>query len=230
MSTLPHPSKRASLKPFLLLLTTAAVLAVTPLTHAAVAVSNLGIADGNGWAIISEQYIGMSFTVGSDYSSWSLESVDIRAVASGSLSSGFTVELHADDGFGRPGLAALVTFTGGNPATLGDYNFVPATPFTLSAGVTYWLTAESQVPAGPNVYQWINTESSNGAENTALAGWSIGNNFTYSTNQGASWRYAENAPSKFAVNASQAVPEPGALGLLALGALAAATRRRRRVG
>ena len=232
MNTRFLSSKQGHRKSVMRLLATTSVLATAPLAQAAVTVSNLGIQDAGtaGWGVYTTQFIGMSFTVGSDYGSWDLDSVTIKAYsASGSpTSSPFIVELHADDGSGRPAVTSLATLTGVDPSTLGEYSFVPTAPFTLGAGLTYWLTAES-LGSGPTGYGWVMTEPQSGAESTALTGWSIGNNIAASGDQGASWAAHNLNPTKFAVNATGVVPEPGSLGLLALGGLAAATRRRRRV-
>lgn len=197
----------------------AALSAASGLSQGAVAVSNLGIADNglaDGYAVNGMQYLAMSFTVGTESTAWSLDSVDFKANAGPGALLDFVVELHADSGSGSPSVPSLVTFTGENPSEEGIYNFVPVSAFTLSAGVTYWLTAE-QLPS-PGSYSWIFTSPLSGAESTALDGWSIGNNLSASPNGGASWDVYDNAPAKFAVNATP-VPEPSAMAFawLALG-------------
>lgn len=204
------------------LLSIAAIAFSSSLVKATVAVSNLELPQGpGGWTITSDQYVGMSFTVGSDYSSWNLDSVDM--VVFGSSTNDFFVELHEDDGTGKPFVDSILTFTGANPSSssIATYNFIPSSPFTLSAGTTYWLTAESV-----GLYGWIYTNPSSGAESTALTDWSIGNNLAISTNVGASWSVDGSNPAKFAINATGIAPEPSSIALLALGGVAALCRRR----
>lgn len=210
---------------------TLSIVAVTlssTIAQATLAVSNIGLPEssGSGWAARSDQYVGMSFTVGSDYTSWTLDSVDIRALANGTPTGDFIVELHADDGADKPAVASLLSFSGSNPSTQATYNFVPSSSYTLSSGTKYWLTAKSSA-SSPNVYGWIYTDPTSGAETTALTGWSIGDNVSASFNGGAAWSIFSLNPAIFAVNATGIIaPESSTLAFLALGGVAALRRRR----
>jgi hypothetical protein len=211
-----HPYKHISALRKLSIVTTLSIVA-SSLSHAVTVVSNLLELDFSIWPIHSTQYVGMKFIVGTDFSTWTLDSVDIRATNSGA-NTDFIVELHADNA-GVPAVAALGTFSGANPIITGDYNFIPNTSLTLTAGTTYWLTAASTT----NQYQWINTNIT--AETTALPGWSIGNNIAVSDNNGASWIAFALSPAKFAINAT-GVPEPSSLLLLGIGVLVIIRRKR----
>jgi hypothetical protein len=198
-------------------ISSALTLAVCSLSPAAVVVSNLGELEDSPWSVRNTQYIGMSFTVGNDFSAWTLDSVDIRALNFGATTD-FIVELHADSA-GAPSVAALATLTGANPSITGNYNFTPISSITLTAGTTYWLTAESAT----SQYGWVRTTST--AESTALSGWSIGNNIGASLDSGASWGTLNLNPAKFAINAT-GIPEPSSLLLLGIGSLAIIRRKR----
>ena len=206
-----------------LILTCLTALATLPHASAAVVTTNLGEpTDNNGWGVQSSQWIGMSFTVGTDFPLWTLDSTDLRASANGPVIPDFTVELHADAG-GVPGLL-LMTFAGPNPTALGTYTFAAAPATTLTASTTYWITAESMSINGA-AYSWVRTLPDSGAD-TGLPGWSIGNNVGASFDAGATWDAFNIGPSLLSISATP-VPEPSVTltgGLAVLGLL---LRRRR---
>jgi hypothetical protein len=161
-----------------------AVTLVENLTQANV---NTGLIDIGTWQ-------GSSFTTGS--SSYNLASATLlfRENASGNL----FVRLYSDSsGVGTQ----IASFT--NPAsisgTLANNTFTLATPQALAANTTYWLI--SGVSSGS--YSWGYTNSTN---ETGLPGWTIGDGYTYSNNQGGFWNLVDpDTPYQFSVNA---VPEP----------------------
>lgn len=208
------------------MLSIAAITVSSSLASAAVVVSNLDVANTGSYKIVHiSQYVGMSFTVGTDYSSWNLDSVDLLALKSGSPGTNFTVELHADDG-DKPAVAAFLAFSINNPSgdSAGVYNYTPTSPYALTANTKYWLTARAG-DASSNRYGWVTSSPTSFVESTALTGWSIGDGISLSSNQGSSWTTSDTATALFGVNAT-AIPEASSLAFLALGAASALRRRR----
>lgn len=197
-----------------------------PDTQAAVVVSNLNeqTLNNDGWAVFSNHWTGMSFTVGNTSPLWNLDSVDIRAFRGGG-GNGFNVALHEDAG-GLPG-APIVILLGPDPQDspiVDNYNYSPTVPTALNAGATYWITGTSIT----GNFAWVFTDPLS-TNDTGTDGWGIGDNVAFSTDQGVIWEARSDEPSMFAVHAT-AIPEP--LVNLSSGVAAACllVRRRRNCG
>lgn len=166
----------------------------------------------------------MSFTVGTAYPVWSLESVDLRMWRGGLPGGDLLTELRADAA-GTPG-AWIMTLTGAEPGVVtANYNFAPIAPTSLNSGVTYWITASAiSIVAGG--YSWVFTDPQTGND-TGANGWSIGDGSAFSDDQGATWIPTADEPALFAINVVT-VPEPATLQLAGLAVLGALLRLRRR--
>jgi len=137
------------------------------------------------------------------------------------------VRLYSDNS-GQPG-TVITNFT--NPAsissTLANNTFTLATPQALAANTTYWLV--SGVSSGSGNYQWGYTTSLN---QTGLPGWTIGDGYVESNNQGGSWiSFPTDGPYQFSLEETATnIPEPGSvvalLGLGGLGLASSLTKRK----
>lgn len=209
------------MKTLFLTLSCIAALTATQGARAAVTVSNLDepAINDDGWAVFLNEWVGMSFTVGTASAYWNLDSVDLRAWRGG-LGGDFNVALHSDAG-GEPG-AQIVVFNGPDPVLApATYSYSPVSATTLAAGVTYWITSSSI--AGN--YAWVNTDPLSTAD-TGVDGWSIGDDVAFSTDQGGSWLVVADEPSMMAISAT-AIPEPAATLNAGLAVLGLLLRRRR---
>ena len=132
---------------------------------------------------------------------------------------------------GTPG-TQLTSFT--NPASittsLANNTFTLATPYTLAANTTYWLV--SGISSGTGSYSWGYTSST---AQTGLPGWTIGNGYVESNNQGGSWSsFPTDGPFQFSLEGTEnapptSVPEPGSVvALLGLGGLGLASSLKKR--
>jgi MYXO-CTERM domain-containing protein len=124
------------------------------------------------------------------------------------------IEIFSDSG-GVPG-SSLTTLS--NPSIdalgIGDYSFMPAADFVLSADTSYWIVASS---GNGITYDW--KASSPSQTPTGLA-----------THTGATFgayppQNTSSILTTYMINGT-AVPAPGAAALLAVGGLAATRRRR----
>nr|WP_275265316.1 choice-of-anchor R domain-containing protein [Microcystis aeruginosa] len=132
---------------------------------------------------------------------------------------------------GTPG-TQLTSFT--NPASittsLANNTFTLATPYTLAANTTYWLV--SGISSGTGSYLWGYTSS---AAQTGLPGWTIGDGYVESKDQGGSWiSRPTSGPYQFSLEGTEnapptSVPEPGSVvALLGLGGLGLASSLKKR--
>ena len=169
------------------------------------AVSNLGQpASGAGYDVHGAKCVGMSFRVGNDFSSWTLDGLELRLSAKGNTANDLAIRLHADSA-GMIG-ATLGSFHGLDPRGLAlNYTFTPDAALTLTAGSTYWITATSPSTG----YSWSSTASS--ILESGLAGWSIGDGMAFGNIPGVDCGpNAALPPAMFAVHATglPALPEP----------------------
>ncbi len=183
---------------------TAAPPAPTPSTPVAT-VTNLGQpSSSSGYDVHGAQCVGMSFTVGSDYPAWTLDSLELRLFTTGTTAHDLAVKLHADAA-GMIG-ATIGSFSGPEPGVgEANYAFNPDMALVLVAGKTYWITASS-LSGG---YSWRSTAGS--IAETGLAGWTIGDGLVFGNVPGVDCGpNASLYPAMFAVQATgmPIVPEP----------------------
>ena len=176
-------------------------------------VTNLGQpGSGGGYDVNGAKCVGMSFTVGTGLSKWTLDNVELRFFTNGTTAHDLAVRLHADAA-GMIG-ATLASFTGLDPrGPAQNYTFSPGAALTLTAGSTYWITATS----GSSGYLWSSTSGS--LTETGLEGWSIGDGLAFGNIPGIDCGpNAALSPAMFAVNATGLpdVPEPATALTLAL--------------
>ncbi|WP_157221747.1 choice-of-anchor R domain-containing protein [Microcystis sp. T1-4] len=169
---------------------------------------------------------GASFTTGS--SSYNLNSATLL-FGENTADPNLFLRIYSNSS-GVPG-TQLTSFT--NPAsittTLANNTFTLATPYTLAANTTYWLV--SGISSGTGSYRWGYTSS---PAQTGLPGWTIGNGYVQSTNQGGSWSsFPTSGPYQFSLEGTTppptSVPEPGSVvALLGLGGLGLASSLKKR--
>ena len=176
---------------------------------------------------------GSSFTTGS--SSYNLNSATLlfgQNPLSPSPNPNLFLRLYSNSS-GTPG-TQLTSFT--NPASittsLANNTFTLATPQALAANTTYWLVSGISIDTGTGSYNWGATTST---AQTGLPGWTIGDGFVDSKNQGGSWSsFPTDGPLQFSLEGTEnapptSVPEPGSVvALLGLGGLGLASSLKKR--
>ena len=167
---------------------------------------------------------GSSFTTGS--SSYNLNSATLL-FQEFSASTDLFVRLYSDNS-GQPG-TVITNFT--NPAsittTLANNTFTLTTPQALAANTTYWLVSGISSLTGLG-YLWGVANSNN---QTGLPGWTIGDGYVESNNQGGGWTsFPTDGPYQFSLEGTAAnIPEPGSVvALLGLGGLGLASSLKKR--
>ncbi|MCZ8188987.1 MAG: PEP-CTERM sorting domain-containing protein [Microcystis sp. LE19-338.1B] len=193
--------------------------------YAVTLVENLSESTDGTAGINLDFWEGSSFTTGS--SSYNLNSATLLLEQS-TASANLFVRLYSNNS-GQPG-TVITNFT--NPAsittTLANNTFTLATPQALAANTTYWLV--SGVSSGAGGYNWGYTSSFN---QTGLPGWTIGDGYVESYNQGGSWTsFPTDGPYQFSLEGTEnatSVPEPGSVvALLGLGGLGLASSLKKR--
>ena len=166
-------------------------------------VENLSQTNDNTASVKSDAWTGSSFTTGSG--SYKLESATLLLTEYAADANLF-VRLYSNNG-GKPG-TQITSFTkpGSITTSLDNNTFTLTTPQALTANTTYWLISGIS-SGGSGNYRWGYTSS---LAETGLSGWTIGDGYVVSSNQGASWSYnATGGPFQFSVNGTETpVPEP----------------------
>ncbi|MDJ0540749.1 MAG: choice-of-anchor R domain-containing protein [Microcystis sp. M53603_WE2] len=191
-------------------------------------VENLSQGNTSTGAISLDSWRGSSFTTGS--SSYNLNSATLLFGENTAEPSLF-LRLYSNSS-GVPG-TLITSFT--NPASittnLANNTFTLTTPQALAANTTYWLVSGISGDVGD--YTWGLTTST---IETGLPGWTIGDGYVASNNQGGSWdSFPTDGPYQFSLEGTTpppptSVPEPGSvvalLGLGGLGLASSLTKRK----
>lgn len=159
--------------------------------------------------------------------SYTLDSIQLHLSGTSAGNSDITLSLYTNDGSNTPG-TLIGGFTASSSFTLtpttGVYTFNPSTSITLSASTTYWVTLQSSVVggSGPLVYWHTSTPQPPASPSTVGV-----TNFgaVFGSGSPDTWTSTSSNFNAMTVNAT-AVPEPGAVMLIAIGATFTLLRRR----
>ena len=136
-------------------------------------VSNTGQATGNDLAVSAD--VAQPFTTGSEAGGYRLTGVQLLLGLKSGTAPGFSVSIHEDLSSGLPGssLGAL-TMAGSLSNTTSLVQFTASgIGISLDAGTTYWVVLDTHLQTANA--DFVTKVTSSFAEDTAAAGWSIGN-------------------------------------------------------
>jgi hypothetical protein len=192
--------------------------------------SNLGQTPDGSNQVGSDSWLSAGFVTGANPGGYVLNSVQLGLAAPTGNPSGFTVMIYSEAdiaGASRP-VSDLGTLVGNaDPATAGNYSYAAQSSITLTPGTEYYvvMTAGTSTANGAFAWNFLNSysyDSTDGWEASVALGSGDGSTLSW-TRLGSGPGY-DNA--QFAINATPA-PEPGVVGLLAVGGLIVAMRPRR---
>jgi hypothetical protein len=191
--------------------------------------SNLEQTSAGSTIVAANSWVAATFFTGGNAGGYILNSIQLGMADASGNPSGFTVML-----FGEannpvailPG-SSLATLSGStSPTSSGTYSYNPASSLTLSPGTAYFIVLTSGTLVANGKYEWslsgINSYNPTG-------GWGVTggpDSSVWGSANGSSWTSLSATYPQFAINAT-AAPEPGVVGLFALGGLLVAFHRRK---
>ena len=151
-------------------------------TTSGISVNNLGetiygsppwnLPDGSG--LVTK--LANSFETGSNSAGYTLNNVLVKFGATTGSPGNLTVSIYShNSGSGNPN-ASVITLSGSNPTTAGDYKYTCSSSCDLSKDTTYWLVlgaTNSNTSANKYIPKWTGSKSQTTAPSAASA-WSIG--------------------------------------------------------
>jgi PEP-CTERM motif len=185
--------------------------------------SNLGQTPGGSTSVGSDSWLAALFITGNNTAGYVLGSVQLGMGDAAGDPSSLSVMVYGNAGPGRvsPGVS-LASLTGSpDPESAGTYTYIPSSSLTLLPGADYFIVVTAGTTVANGAYEW----SYAGANNYNPSGGWTGGGDAGSIN-GSSWNIPTSGFLQFAIKAT-AAPEPGVVGLFALGGLLVAFRRRK---
>jgi hypothetical protein len=189
--------------------------------------SNIAQTSTGSVAVGNNSWVAALFYAGTNPQGYLLNAIQLTITDASGNPSAFTVSLYsAPDilGGNRPG-SNLGTFSGSaSPAGAGLYSYSAPSGISLSTGTPYFIVITAGTAVANGAYEWslAGANSYNPADGWAVTG-GLSSGVLQSAN-GTSWTSLSATYPQFAISATPA-PEPGALGLLALGGMVVGFRR-----
>jgi PEP-CTERM motif len=185
-------------------------------------VSNLGQTPDGANPVGSDSWLAASLFTGVNGGGYSLNSVQLGLADATGSPSGFSVMIYTSGdvaGAIRP-TGSIGTLTGSiNPSSGGTYTFTAASGIFLSPSTEYFIVISAGTTVANGAFAWNFEDAS---DYQPSGGWLGGVTFGSGNGSTLSWMPLGSSPSyensQFAITATPA-PEPGTLGLLALGGM-----------
>jgi PEP-CTERM motif len=183
--------------------------------------SNIGQTPGGFTSVGSDFWIATPFITGSNPGGYLLGSVQLSMADSTGSPGGFTVMIYSRKNFAgvSPG-SNLDTLSGpANPSAAGNYTYTSGSSLLLAPGSDYFIVVTAGTPVANGSYSWDYTAANN---YNPSGGWTGGG--ASGSSDGTTWTIPTPGFLQYSLNAT-AAPEPGTLGLLALGGIVVGLRK-----
>ncbi len=181
-------------------------------------VSNLGQSSIGSESVGSDSWVAVPFITGANVGGYTLNSVQLAMTAASGNPIGFTVMLYRSTfngpppPFALPGVS-LGTLNGSlNPVTAGTYTYTPASSFTLSPNIEYFIVLTARTAVANGAYD---LSAAGPIPYNSSDGWSS-QVWDWTSSNGLFWIQPPSVYSQFAITAT-AIPEPSSSFLLLLG-------------
>ncbi len=179
-------------------------------------VSNLEQPSSGSVSAGSDSLYGANFFTGQNSGGYLLNSIQLAMNDASGSPIGFSVVIYSGiDAHGGifPG-NIVTTLTGaGNPGVGGTYTYTPVSSLLLSPNMDYFIVVSGATTTANGAYDWSVTQTGSPGFNGYH--WA-GETLFAQSNDGLNWNYASGIYGQYSLDAT-AAPEPGTLGLLALG-------------
>jgi PEP-CTERM motif len=190
--------------------------------------SNLAQTPAGSNPVGSDSWLAAGFQTGNSVGGYEINSIQLGLTDASGNPSGFIVMLYSAAGHGNVSPGSTIGNLNGSvvPSTGGIYTYAPASSLTLLPNTSYFIVLTDATTVATGAYEW--SYAGNFSYN-ATGGWDapvgLGADDNYQSSDGSHWSFL-GGPPQFAINATPA-PEPGVIGLFALGSLLVAFRRRK---
>jgi PEP-CTERM motif len=178
--------------------------------------SNLGQPSSGSVSVGANAWYAADFTTGANTGGYFLNKIQLAMNDSSGSPGGLTVMIYTDvveHGGDFPGMSVASLSGPANPVTAGMYAYMPLSSLTLLPNTVYLVVVTAATTTANGGYEWSVT--GNGSPGFNSYHWGGEVEFETSTD-GLNWNYAPGAFGQYSLDATPA-PEPGTLGLLALG-------------
>jgi hypothetical protein len=188
-------------------------------------VSNVGLPSSGSASVSANAWYAADFISGENNAGYSLDSIQLQLTDASGTPNSFTVMIYMgidEHGGVFPG-ASVGTLAGSvNPTTRGVYTYSPTSSLSLLPNTEYFVVLTADTPVASGAYGWSVTSSPSPGYNSYHWGGEVD---FQSSSDGLNWSFTSANYGQFALNATS-TPEPGVVGLLAVGGLIVAMRRR----
>jgi hypothetical protein len=177
--------------------------------------SNIGQSSSGSLSVGSDSWLAAEFVTGINASGYFLDSIQLGMANSIGNPSDFTVMLYANEGPGGASVGnSLGTFIGSlDPSTSGTYTYTAPVSLALSTRGTYYIVVTAGTAVAAGSYEWSYASADDYNPNNSWEGSAL-----FESVNGSTWTTPPSEALQFALIGSVA-PEPGVVGLLAVGGL-----------
>jgi hypothetical protein len=178
-------------------------------------VSNLGQTPSGSVSVGANAWYAGDFVSGTNAGGYLLDTVQLEMTDASGDPNSFTVMIYTGPdilGGNRPGSSLGTLLGSANPTAAGVYTYTSSSSLQLLANTVYFVVITAGTQTSGGVYSWSATSD----PSTGYTAYHWGGTTFAESTDGLNWNYVPSGFGQFALNAT-ATPEPGVVGLLALG-------------